>query len=325
MKQKSKPRRPTTSGQPVHILEEHLLVAHLNGEGLRAMGQGSNFQAMCHRLALFGPMRPCRACGGHTHPEPRAGSGYVPIQSEAFRAQREAQEARSEEQGVDYHDGEYWTIDAMRFELMNAKPKTETRNGIISDLASKVPRYELVNDLVEPCEPCQALGWLPASGWYPSAGWPEADDVTACPTSLRREAGALLDDTAIEMSGRVARWLYALARADEEAALAILALWGPDNQRGRKSPFLDVWPLTDAGAKLGRSVEGLEELRHTIALMTVPHPQRNLVMQAEEQAAALVERACAAWDAVVCGVEPERPSEPPPAEAEAEGGDRAAA
>ena len=266
------------SSPRAYILHEELLVSHLAGAGLRAMGQGSNFEAQLDALRRFGPMKPCYPCGGKATPVPTAGSGFVPVNPEQYEKQAAAQRQLWESCGLDPpEDLDLWAPDA-----------------------------ETV------CESCGGFGWLPAIGWYPSAGWPTEDQITAAPTAVRREAGALLDDAAVEVSGRVARWLYMVGRVDPDAAYALVLLWGPGNKRGQKAPFLDVWGLTEAGRRLGKSLEELENLRTEIALMSIPHPLRNLVRQAEEQATRLVERACKAWEAAILGCTPRRPSKPPP-------------
>ena len=251
------------------LLEEEALRSYLRGDGLTGMGDESSFGHMCARLELFGPIRPCPNCGGRAKPSPTAGRGFVPVSWTRYNRKFEALQS-------------YYTA-------LGEEPP--------DDLDLWAP------DDVKPCTKCLGYGWLPMSGWYETAGWPKKGTESAFPRHEKMPTGRKVDDAAVAVSGRVARWLYAVFRENPLYVQVLIALCGEGNECGVKEPYLDVWELTDAGQKLGKSIEELGRLRVEIAGMTIPHPLAPLVRQAEAQADELVRRACAAWRSAIAAVE----------------------
>ena len=247
------------------ILEEVALRSYLRGDSLKGMGDESSFGHMCARLELFGPIRPCWNCGGKGAPNPRGGSGFVPATPTRYSRRLEVLRAYYTSHGQEPPD----------------------------DLELWAPGE------VIPCQKCQGYGWVPMSGWYETAGWPNRGMVSAFPRHEKMPTGRKVDDAAVAVSGRVARWLYAVFRENPLYVQVLIALCGEGNECGVKEPYLDVWELTDAGKKLSRSVEELGRLRVEIAGMTIPHPLAPLVRQAEVQATELVHRACNAWRSAI--------------------------
>jgi len=116
-------------------------------------------------------------------------------------------------------------------------------------------------------------------------------------------SGHQMDDSALELLGRVARWLRDVGRRDMAAAAALQAYCHPEGT----GDLLVVWHLTSAGKTLlhrrGASRQHplvwLQEQRRMKVAGFTDHIRDRLIEAADQQARTLIERAARIWNDVV--------------------------
>ncbi len=149
------------------------------------------------------------------------------------------------------------------------------------------------------CKRCRGEGWVMRRAKRTDEGLTARPNATNQPRSA---GGHQMDDIALELLGRIARWLAEVGQEDYRASQALQAYYGPDG-----GDLLVVWHLTSAGKTLlkrrGQSPKPrdawLAEQRRLKRGGFTYHQRDRLIEGADAQAKRLLESAASLWNDVV--------------------------